>query len=206
MAEGKYISGSAAEGQPTPTPLQDQAATVFDIGSFNNPTMEGDAVDAPARTIEVNIGFWSVPKKDQAQNELEMDFLMYLTSPEGYGVYLENKLDPNNPQGGINGPPIVKDVTLPAEYADRFAQLKLIGNTEKDTAGTYRARGIADYQPSVREWVDLTQQYFDNKISIDEFLTKYQASLEAMMPEIMTHMQLTEDDLKTPEKKPAAQQ
>ena len=46
--------------------------------------------------------------------------MMYLTSPEGYGVYLENKLDPNNPQGGINGPPIVQNVELPAEYAERI--------------------------------------------------------------------------------------
>jgi hypothetical protein len=206
LAEGKYISGSAEEGQPTPTPLAGQPATVFDLGSFNNPTMEGEAVDAPARTIEVNIGFWSIPKKEQAQNELEVDFLMYLTSPEGYGVYLQNKLDANNPQGGINGPPIVQNVELPAEYAERFAQLKLIGNTEKDTAGTYRARGVGDYQPSVREWVDLTQQYFDNKISLDDFLTKYQSSLEGMMPDILKHMQLTEEDLKTPEKKPASQQ
>ena len=96
LAEGKYISGSAAEGQPTPTPLPSQNVNVFKVGSFNNPTMEGPEVDAPARTIEVNIGFWSVPKKDQKQNDLELDFLMYLTSPEGFGVYLQNKLDPNN--------------------------------------------------------------------------------------------------------------
>lgn len=206
LAEGKYISGSAKEGEPTPTPLPEQPISTFELGSFNNPTMEGDAVDAPARTIEVNIGFWSIPKKDQAQNDLEIDFLMYLTSPEGYGIYLKNKLDANNPQGGINGPPIVKNVDLPGDFAERFAQLKLIGNTEKDTAGTYRARGIADYQPSVREWVDLSQQYFTDKITLDDFLTKYQASLERLWPEILEHMQLTEDDLKTPEKKPASQQ
>ncbi len=206
LAEGKYISGSAAEGQPTPTPLPSQNVNVFKVGSFNNPTMEGPEVDAPARTIEVNIGFWSVPKKDQKQNDLELDFLMYLTSPEGFGVYLQNKLDPNNAQGGINGPPVVKDVKLPAEYADKFAQLKLIGNTEKDTAGTYRARGINDFQPSVREWVDLSQQYFNNKITLDEFLKQYQAAIDRLYPEILAFMKLTEADLKSPEKKPASLQ
>ena len=59
------------------------------------------AVDAPARTIEVNIGFLSVPRKDQAQNDLEMDFLMYLTSPEGFGIYLENALDPEQRQARL---------------------------------------------------------------------------------------------------------
>ncbi len=206
LAEGKYIMGSAAEGQPTPTPLPSQPLSVFETGSFNNPTMEGAAVDAPARTIEVNIGFWSVPKKDQKQNDLEIDFVQFLTSPEGYGVYLQNKLDPKNAQGGISGPPVVKDVVLPSPYAERFAQLKLIGNTEKDTAGGYRSRGINDFQPSVREWVDLAQQYFTDKITLDEFLTKYQASIEKQFPDILAFMKLTAADLETPEKKPAAQQ
>ncbi|MEZ4673181.1 MAG: hypothetical protein R2932_02920 [Caldilineaceae bacterium] len=141
LAEGSYSYSAAEEGAPTPTPsADDQAATIFEIGSFNNPSMEGEGVDAPARTIEVNIGFWGIPAKDQAQNDLEVDFLMFTTSPEGYGVYLANRLDANNPEGGVNGPTIVKSVQLPEEVAARFANLALIGNTEKDTAGTYRSR------------------------------------------------------------------
>ncbi|MEZ4736837.1 MAG: hypothetical protein R3E79_57885 [Caldilineaceae bacterium] len=204
LAEGTYSYTSGEEGAPTPTPsAADLAASVFEIGTFNNPTMEGAEVDAPARTIEVNIGFWSIPQKDQAQNDLEVDFLMFVTSPEGYGLYLQNRLDPNNPNGGVNGPPIVKNVQLPAEIADRFANLKLIGNTEKDNAGSYRSRGIADYQPTVREWVDLAQQYFTDKITLDEFLDQYQASLENHFGELLEHLQLNEDDLQDPSKKPA---
>jgi ABC-type glycerol-3-phosphate transport system substrate-binding protein len=207
LSQGKYIpAGGAAEGEPTPTPLPGRELETFEIGSFNNPTMEGPEVDAPARTIEVNIGFLSVPKKDQAQNDLELDFLMWLTSPEGFGLYLKNRLDPNNAGSeGINGPPIVKDVELPADLAAKFAQLKLIGNTEKDTAGTYRARGIADYQPSVREWVDLSQQYFAGDIELKDYLDQYQASVDRLFGEILTHQQLTADDLADPSKKPASQ-
>ncbi|MBE2238477.1 MAG: carbohydrate ABC transporter substrate-binding protein [Caldilineaceae bacterium] len=204
LAEGTYSYAGADAAAATPTPSADDlAASVFEIGSFNNPTMEGPEVDAPARTIEVNIGFWSIPKKDQAQNNLEVDFLMFTTSPEGYGLYLENRLDPNNPQGGVNGPPVIKNVSLPPEYAERFASLKLIGNTEKDTAGTYRARGVADYQPTVREWVDLAQQYFTDKITLDEFLDQYQAALENNFDAVLEHQQLTPTDLEDPTKKPA---
>jgi ABC-type glycerol-3-phosphate transport system substrate-binding protein len=147
-----------------------------------------------------------VPKKDQAQNDLEMDFLMYLTSPEGFGVYLENRLDPaNTASAGINGPPIVKDVALPEDLAGKFGQLRLIGNTEKATAGTYRARGISDYQPSVREWVDLAQQFFAGDLELQEFLDAYQASVDSLFPKILEHLQLTEEDLANPEKKPASQ-
>ncbi len=203
LAEGRYIPGGTAEEA---TPLPGREITAFEIGSFNNPSMEGPEVDAPARTIEVNIGFLSVPKKDQAQNDLEMDFLMYFTSPEGYGIYLENALDPENSQGGgVNGPPIVQNVQLPEELAAQFAQLKLIGNTEKSTAGNYRSRGINDYQPSVREWVDLTQQYFSGDLEQQEYLDAYQASVDRLFPEILEHMQLTEDDLADPSKRPASQ-
>jgi raffinose/stachyose/melibiose transport system substrate-binding protein len=206
LAEGSYGTTGLAEGEPTPTPVPGaERAVVFELGTFNNPSMEGMFVDAPARTIEVNIGFWGVPKKAQAQNELEIDFLMFLTSPSGYGIYLRNKLDPNNLQGGIAGPPVVKDVTLPAIFAERFANVDLIGNTEKDTAGTYRSRGLNDYQPMVREWVDLAQQYFDGQLDTAEFLEKYQAAMDANF-ETMLEEHLKWADgvaaLQNPEKEP----
>jgi raffinose/stachyose/melibiose transport system substrate-binding protein len=205
LAEGKYIPPTGTDSAPA-TPLPGQDVQAFEIGSFNNPSMEGDLVNAPARTIEVNIGFLSVPQKDQTQNDLEMDFLMYLTSPEGFGIYLQNRLDPNNAgSSGIAGPPIVQNVTLPADLAGKFAQLKLIGNTEKDTAGGYRSRGISDYQPSVREWVDLAQQYFAGDKDLQGFLDGYQASVDRLFPEILTHLQLTDEDVAHPEKKPASQ-
>jgi len=203
LAEGTY---GVTEGEPTPTPIPGAAqATVFELGTFNNPSMEGELVDAPARTIEVNIGFWGIPKKDQAQNDLEVDFLMFVTSPEGYSIYLQNKLDPENLNGGISGPPIVKNVDLPSPYKERFANVQLIGNTEKATAGTYRSRGLNDYQPMVREWTDLAQQYFQGEITIDKFLADYQASLTNLFPQMVTdHLRWQGglDALKTPEKKP----
>ncbi len=206
LAEGRYISQGAGTEDTPATPLPGREVDAFEIGSFNNPTMEGPEVIAPARTIEVNIGFLSVPQKDQAQNDLEMDFLMYLTSAEGFGIYLENRLDPDNAGStGIAGPPIVLDAQLPADLADKFAQLKLIGNCEKDTAGSYRARGVADYQPSVREWVDLAQQYFAGDLELQAFLDAYQESIDNLFPEILEHQQLTEEDLANPNQRPASQ-
>jgi raffinose/stachyose/melibiose transport system substrate-binding protein len=196
LTEGTY---SAGEGMET----VQADASVFEVASFNNPTMTDSEVDAPARTIEVNIGFWSIPKKDQAQNDLEVDFLMFVTSPEGAGLYLQNKLDPENLNGGINGPLALKDVVLPDDLQARFAGLRLIGNTEKDNAGSYRSRGIDDYQPSVREWVDLAHQYFLEEITLDEFLNGYQASLEKHFNDILTHKNLTPEDLEDPSRKPA---
>jgi len=204
LAEGTYNYTGAEASGATPTPSAgDLAASVFEIGSFNNPSMEGEFVDAPARTIEVNIGFWSIPAKSQQQNDLEVDFMMFVTSPEGYGIYLQNVLDPNNADSvGINGPPTIQGISLPPELEARFDALRLIGNTEKDTAGTYRSRGVADYQPSVRAWVDLAQSYFLGDITVDEFLDSYQQSLMDNFDGILEHQNLTPEDLEDPSRRP----
>ncbi|MEM7028737.1 MAG: extracellular solute-binding protein [Chloroflexota bacterium] len=193
LAEGTYESGEET--------LQ-AAAEVFELGTFNYPTMEGGEVDATARTIEVNIGFWGIPKKDVAQNDLEVDFLMFVTSPQGAGLYLDNKLDPENLQGGVLGPLALNDVELPPDLAARFDGIRLIGNVEKDTAGVYRSRGVNDYQPSVREWVDLAHQYFLDEITLDEFLDSYQESLLNNFDGILEHMNIVPEDLEDPSRKP----
>jgi raffinose/stachyose/melibiose transport system substrate-binding protein len=188
----------------TPVPGAERAE-VFEIGSFNFPSMTGELVDAPARTIEVNIGFWGIPKKDQAQNDLEVDFLMFMTSPQGYGLYLRNKLDPNNLNGGISGPPVVKNVSLPQVYQERFANIEFIGNQQKPGPGNWRCRGVADYQPTVRTWVDLNQQYFSGELETDEFLDACQANIMDNFEEVLVeHLRWAEglEALDTPEKQP----
>jgi len=199
LAEGTYGGTDA-----TPVPGAERAE-VFEMGTFNFPTMTGELVDSPARTIEVNIGFWGVPKKDQAQNDLEVDFLMFVTSPQGYGIYLRNKLDPNNLQGGINGPPVVKNVSLPGVYAERFSSIKFIGNQQKAGPGNWRSRGMADYQPTVRTWVDLNQQFFNGEIEIQAFLDGCQKNLMDNFEEMLTeHLRWAEGlaALDSPEKQP----
>jgi len=199
LAEGTYGGDDA-----TPVPGAERAE-VFEIGTFNFPTMTGELVDSPARSIEVNIGFWGIPKKDQAQNDLEIDFLMFMTSPQGYGIYLRNKLDANNLQGGIAGPPVVKNVSLPAMYAERFANIKFIGNQQKAGPGNWRSRGMADYQPTVRTWVDLNQQFFNGEIEIQAFLDACQKNLMDNFEEMLTeHLRWAEGlaALDSPEKQP----
>lgn len=196
------------EGEPTPTPDPSyETVKTFQFGTFDNPKMtEGET--PWQRTIEWPVGFWSVPKKTQQQNDLELDFLMYVTSPKGYGVYVQNKIDPNNPKGGLTGPFIVKGVELPPEVAAKFENLKPVGNTEKTTAGSFFSRGIGDYQPMVREWVNLAQQYFTDKIDLDTYIAKYDEILRRadLWQGLLEQMKITEDDLLHPEKKPVLQE
>lgn len=180
-----------------------EKASIFGYGSFPMPTMEGPYVSGPIRTIEVPIGFWGIAKKTRAQNELAMDFLLFLTSPKGASIYLQSRLDPlNTTAEGIIGPLVIKGLELPPDLAEKFAQIKFIGNCEKLTAGAYRSRGIGDLPVSVREWVDLAQRYFMEEIGLDEFLTEYQKSVQKHLPTLLRKVGWRMEDLDTPGKEP----
>jgi hypothetical protein len=55
----------------------------------------------------------------------------------------------------------------------------------------------------VRDWVDLSQRYFTDEITIDEFMDQYQASLMSHFDDLLDHMNLTPEDLEDPTKRPA---
>ncbi|MHB0856134.1 MAG: ABC transporter substrate-binding protein [Anaerolineae bacterium] len=203
LAEGAYYK-APAEGDAVPTPSTDEkAAVLFDYGTFAFPTIEGEYVQAPARANELTSGYLAIPKKDRQQNDLEVDFVMFWTSPQGMRIFLENKLDPNNLQGGIEGPPIIKDVELPAEWQDVFANMAFIGNYEKPGApGDQVARGFYFYEPTKREWAVLTQRFFNDEITAEEFGQAYQKLLEDNWDGLLDYLNLTPDDLDHPEKQP----
>lgn len=176
-------------------------AKAFEYGFFNMPSMEGEGVLAPARTIQIPIGFYGLVSKDAKQTELGVDFMMYLTSPEGYKVYVT--AIQNSKDASIAGAPALKDIELPEEMAKAFANFEPIGNTEGFTsANNMLARGLWDYQPSVQEWVGLIQQYFGGKLTIDQYLTKYQATVDKYLEAALKDKKKELSDLETPERQP----
>ncbi|MHB1295350.1 MAG: ABC transporter substrate-binding protein [Anaerolineae bacterium] len=203
LAEGEYYQ-APAEGETVPTPSTDEkAATVFDYGTFAFPTLEGDYVQAPARANELTSGYLAIPKKDSAQNDLEVDFVMFWTSPQGMSIFLENKLDANNLQGGIEGPPIIKDVELPEEWQQVFANMTFIGNYEKSGApGDQVARGFYFYEPTKREWAVLVQRFYNDEITAEEFGVAYQKLLEDNFDGLLEYLNIAPEDLDHPEKQP----
>lgn len=173
----------------------------FEFGFFNMPSMEGEHVQAPARTIQLPIGFYGLVQKDAKQTELSVDFMMYLTSPEGYSVYVT--AIQNSRDAALNGPPALNDITLPEEMSKAFASFEPIGNLEglQGPANTI-ARGLQDYQPSVQEYVSLVQQYFFDKLTVDDYLVKMQEQMLRYLPEALTFRKLDLTDLDHPERQP----
>jgi len=78
------------KGNDKATPVAN--AQVFEYGLFNNPSMTGGLVQGPMRSWESTSGYLAVPVKDAKQNALEVDFLMFLASPQGYQALGANRI------------------------------------------------------------------------------------------------------------------
>jgi ABC-type glycerol-3-phosphate transport system substrate-binding protein len=197
LAEGTYADQSAISEEDA------KAATTFAFGTFAFPTIESPCVQGAARANELTSGYLSIPKKDRAQNDLEIDFVMFWTSPEGMNIYLENKLDANNLQGGIQGPPLIKGVELPGEWQNVFDNATFIGNYEKPGApGDAVARGFYFYEPTKREWAIMVQEFFSGTLTAQEFAERYQKLLEDNWDGLLEYLNVLPEDLDHPEKQP----
>lgn len=177
----------------------------FNIGTFNMPSMEGEGIEAPARTIEVANGFLGAVKKDKEHDAKVVDFLMFFSSSEGMGTYINAGIEDGLV---INGPSLVYDVELPEDVAVLFEGLEFIGNCQKGS-GTMLARGMAstngDIQESYRQFYDYSYDYLSGKTTIDDWLAAHKANLEQYFPESMEKSGISESDLENPQNAPTGQ-
>lgn len=165
----------------------------FDYGTFNLVDIDGSKlVQAPTRSIDNPAGYWVVPKKTQAQNDLELDFLMFLTSPKMAGMLVEKTL--TDPKYDLVGPPVLKDVTLPKVWEDRFS---VIGGRGQGEGG---APGIHGIDPqSQRSWVSLAQQWAAGKLTDAQYAQQFEEVILQAVPRVAKTQGY---DLDHPEKKP----
>ncbi len=177
----------------------------FELGTFNMPSMEGEGIEAPARTIEVANGFLGAIKKDKEHDALVVDFLMYLSSKEGQTIYLNAGVDADMVP---NGPSLVYGVELPSKIADSYADLEFIGNAQKGYSQML-ARGMAgsqgDIQESYRLFYDYSYDYLNGDISVDEWLQAHKENIQTYLPEAMKTSGISETDLENPQSAPTGQ-
>lgn len=170
----------------------------FKLGTFNMPSMSGEGIEAPARTIEVAVGFLGAVKKDKAHDDLVTDFMMYYSSAEGYGLYMTGGLDAG---WTPNGPSLVKGVQLPAQYADLFKDLEFIGNAQKGY-GQLIARGIADIQQSLRDWYGYSQELLTGKINVDKWASMNKTNILKYFDDALLGSKINASDLDNPQNAP----
>lgn len=178
-----------------------KAFKAFPYGFFEMPSMTGPYVQAPARTISIPIGFLGFVNKNPQQTALDMNFMMWYTSPQGQAIAMQAA---NNSPNGSVLPVAIYGVKPPGELGKQFASLKYIGNSEgKPTTAALIARGLSDYQPSVVAWVNLAQKYLTGQMSTKAYADASEANLKKyFVPALENVGNMTLADLKTPQKQP----
>ena len=173
----------------------------FTLGSFNMPSMEGEGIEANARTIEVASGFLGCVLKSQEHNDLVMDFMMYYSSPEGMSIYLDAALENGYAPAG---PSLVYDVEYPEELQNAFANLTMIGNCQKDY-GQALARGFAEIAESYRSFYNYSYDYLTGTIDVDNFLEQHQQNIMSNLEQGMANAEIGLSDLENPASEPTGQ-
>lgn len=174
----------------------------FNLGTFNMPSMEGDGIEAKARTIEVATGFIGAVKKDQEHNDMVTDFLMYWSSKQGQTSYLDAAIQAG---GTPSGPNLVNGVELPKEYADMFTNLSFIGNCQKGF-GQMIARGAPnDVQQSLRDWYNYSEQFLNGEISVDQWASSHKANVSKYFNDSLKAAGVNASDLDNPQNAPTGQ-
>jgi ABC-type glycerol-3-phosphate transport system substrate-binding protein len=179
--------------------------TKFTLGTFNNPSFEGPGIEAPARTIEMPIGFISALKKDKAHDDLVVDFLMYYSSKEGMSAYLSAGI---NAGLNLNGPSLVYGVTLPPDIQVLFDNLSFVGNSDKGFGilGGWGVQGSGgDIMESMRAFYDYSYSYLSGKTNLDQWLASHKANILQYIPVAMEQDKISMNDLKNPQNAPTGQ-
>ena len=177
----------------------------FRLGTFNMPSMEGDGIEASARTIEVPVGFVGAIKKDKSHDDAVVDLLMYYSSSEGQSLYLDAGL-----AVGLvpNGPSLVYDVELPADIQESFEDLSFIGNCQKGF-GQKLARGMSgsagDIDASYRAFYDYGYRFLNGEIDIEGWIDEHCDNIATYTEEAMTTSGVSASDLDNPQNAPAGQ-
>ncbi|NLG24035.1 MAG: extracellular solute-binding protein [Clostridiales bacterium] len=176
-------------------------AQIFELGAFNMPSMQGPEFLAPARTIEVAVGFLGAISKDKAHDDQVVDFLMYYSSAEGYSAFLSAGIANGM---GVNGPALVNGVKLPGDYQAMFDNLSFIGNCQKGF-GQALARGIGDNQEALRAWYGYSMDLLNGKIDIDTWGAMHQENQMKYLPEVLKAGKMNPSDLDNPQNAPTGE-
>lgn len=173
----------------------------FTLGTFNMPSMEGDGIEAPARTIEIANGTLGAVSKNQAHDDLVVDFLMYYSSQEGMTKFLNAAIEAGYAPSGAS---LVYGVEYPEEYQSAFGGLEFIGNTQNGYSSIL-ARGISENAENYRNFYDYSYKYLNGEISIDEWLADHQQNIMDHLESSMEESGISDTDLENPANMPTGE-
>lgn len=125
-----------------------------------------------------------VVKKDPAQVARTMDFLMYLSTPRSARILVEQALRNKRP---LTGPMLIPGVQFPEHIRRLFAPFEGRGFERLSW------RGLLDEQQSVWEWTVWAQRYMDGRLTLSQFLQRYQRTILSAVPRVIAMQHLDMD-------------
>lgn len=173
----------------------------FELGTFNMPSMEGENIQAKARTLEVANGMLGAIKKGQEHNDLVADFMMYFTSTEGMSKYLAAGIAEGMTP---SGPSLIYDVEYPQDIAEAFEGTSFIGNCDKVYMSTL-SNGIQYDAAAVQQHYKNNYDFLKGNITVDEFAKLQQEQVMDGLPHLMENMAIGEGDLANPANEPTGE-
>ncbi|MGI8643312.1 MAG: ABC transporter substrate-binding protein [Thermomicrobiales bacterium] len=174
------------------------SVSTFEWGIFENPSMEGDLVRSPVRSVESATGeYLSIVEKSQEQTDLTIDFLMFWASPAGYQPYLDAQFA----AGGFSpsGPLEVQGVDQPPELVELFETVTLLGNAEINYNGFWTSGGGGNLRQDLR---GLFQDALEGDLAPDEYASRLQEYITENLDDFLERADLTRDDIEDPARQP----
>lgn len=185
MAYTLFLSGRAATMLDTSSQITNLLTDMADLPAparfawdlFPIPPLDDPTLDLPPFRGVGGAGvMFGVVKKNPPQTRRVVDFLMFVASPYGAGVLVEEALANRQP---LTGPMLVAGADLPPELAGYFDVFGRRGFEKLSM------RGLGDDQQSVWEWTVWAQRYMEGEVSLEEFLARYQELMVATVPRLV---------------------
>lgn len=182
--------------------VDDEGNTVtaepFELGTFSMPTMTGEGIEVPVRSIETSVAGFCILNKDQEHNDLVMDFIMFYTSEEGMSIYVDAMLAAG---GTMDGNCLVHGISYPERYAPLFENLESIGNVQCGYAVCF-ATSVPYVTESAREFDNMAYEYLNGRMSLDDFMTQANANILKYLPYLQQALNISDADIENPANAP----
>ncbi len=122
-----------------------------------------------------------VVKKNPQQTQRVIDFLMFLTSPRGAQILVDEAV---RHRRTLSGPMLVPGVKMPPELQPYYRPFEGRGFEKLSF------RGLMDEQESIWQWTVWAQRYMEGRVSLEEFLKRYQRLMEEAVPRVIAMQKL----------------
>jgi len=207
MPDGSYTLNTLRKDLESLSPerLQElgidaSAVNTFEWGIFPNPSMEGELVKSPSRSVEGGGGEGvSIVRKTQEQTDMVVDFVQFWLSPAGYGPYTIAAAAA--PGFSPSGPSVISGIEDPPEVAALFDLMPSKGPAEYEYYQIWTSGQSGD-ATSRQDLRGLFQRVLEEEITPEGYAQQLQQYFTDNLDRFLELAGLTQADIEDPSRQP----